>query len=258
MAAYVLTTHQDIDTATAISETAGKRVEKVDRVVLECLTYVSYVICERKALPDTTMSETSKTPRNVVGREGVLNVAARLFREQGYGAVSLRKIAEAAGIKAGSIYYHFGSKDEIVAAVLDAGIQVVHESMRHAVSALPEGTGAEAILRTAIGAHLRALLDASDYSSANVRIFGQVPQSVRDANLPTRRAYEAEWDNLLSWLQNTGALKAGLDIRRLRLMLIGALNATLEWFDPDRGSADALSQTYADVFLHGILEEQET
>jgi AcrR family transcriptional regulator len=204
------------------------------------------------------MSETSKTPRNVVGREGVLNVAARLFREQGYGAVSLRKIAEAAGIKAGSIYYHFGSKDEIVAAVLDAGIQVVHESMRHAVSALPEGTGAEAILRTAIGAHLRALLDASDYSSANVRIFGQVPQSVRDANLPTRRAYEAEWDNLLSWLQNTGALKAGLDIRRLRLMLIGALNATLEWFDPDRGSADALSQTYADVFLHGILEEQET
>jgi hypothetical protein len=41
-------------------------------------------------------------------------------------------------------------------------------------------------------------------------------------------------------------------------MLIGALNATLEWFDPDRGSADALSQTYADVFLHGILEEQET
>ncbi|VVS97535.1 conserved hypothetical protein [Roseovarius sp. EC-HK134] len=258
MAAYVLTTHQDIDTATAISETAGKRVEKVDRVVLECLTYVSYVICERKALPDTTMSETSKTPRNVVGREGVLNVAARLFREQGYGAVSLRKIAEAAGIKAGSIYYHFGSKDEIVAAVLDAGIQVVHESMRQAVSALPEGTGAEAILRTAIGAHLRALLDASDYSSANVRIFGQVPQSVRDANLPTRRAYEAEWDNLLSWLQNTGALKAGLDIRRLRLMLIGALNATLEWFDPDRGSADALSQTYADVFLHGILEEQET
>ncbi|MBC7181436.1 MAG: TetR/AcrR family transcriptional regulator [Roseovarius sp.] len=209
-------------------------------------------------MPDTTMSETSKTPRNVVGREGVLNVAARLFREQGYGAVSLRKIAEAAGIKAGSIYYHFGSKDEIVAAVLDAGIQVVHESMRQAVSALPEGTGAEAILRTAIGAHLRALLDASDYSSANVRIFGQVPQSVRDANLPTRRAYEAEWDNLLSWLQNTGALKAGLDIRRLRLMLIGALNATLEWFDPDRGSADALSQTYADVFLHGILEEQET
>ncbi len=50
------------------------------------------------------MSETSKTPRSVVGREGVLDVAARLFRDHGYGGVSLRKIAGAAGIKAGSIY----------------------------------------------------------------------------------------------------------------------------------------------------------
>ncbi|MBC7155839.1 MAG: TetR/AcrR family transcriptional regulator [Rhodobacteraceae bacterium] len=204
------------------------------------------------------MSETSKTPRSVVGREGVLDVAARLFRDHGYGGVSLRKIAGAAGIKAGSIYYHFGSRDEIVVEILDAGIRTVHESMRQAVAALPEGTGAETILRAAIGAHLRALLDASDYSSANVRIFGQVPQSVRDANLPTRRAYEAEWDNLLSRLQKDGALKRDVDIRRLRLMLIGALNATLEWFDPKRGSADALAQTYTDVFLHGILAEQES
>ncbi len=209
-------------------------------------------------MANTTASKLNEIPRRAVGRDGVLDIAARLFREQGYGSVSLRKIAEAAGIKAGSIYYHFGSKDEIVAAVLDAGIQVVHESMRQAVSALPEGAGAEAILRAAIGAHLRALLDVSDYSSANVRIFGQVPQSVRDANLHTRRAYEAEWDNLLSRLQADGALKSDVDIRRLRLMLMGALNATLEWFDPDRGSAEALSRTYADVFLNGILERQET
>jgi len=194
--------------------------------------------------------------RAPVGREGVLDVAARLFREQGYGSVSLRKIAQAAGIKAGSIYYHFGSKDEIVAAILDAGIRAVHDEMRAAVSSQPAGTSAEAVLRAAITAHLRALLDVSDYSSANVRIFGQVPQSVRDANLPTRRAYEAEWDNLLARLRDEGALKPEVDIRRLRLMLIGALNATLEWFDPKRGSADALSQTYADVFLHGILDER--
>ena len=141
-------------------------------------------------MANTSASKLNEIPRRAVGRDGVLDVAARLFREQGYGSVSLRKIAEAAGIKAGSIYYHFGSKDEIVARVLDAGIQVVHESMRQAVSALPEGTE--------------------------------------------------------------------VDIRRLRLMLIGTLNATLEWFDPHRGSAEALSRTYADVFLNGILERQET
>jgi TetR/AcrR family transcriptional regulator, cholesterol catabolism regulator len=176
--------------------------------------------------------------RSPVGRDGILDVAARLFREQGYGPVSLRKIAEAAGIKAGSIYYHFGSKDEIVVAILDLGIRAVHEKMRQAVLRHADGAAAAAILRAAIRAHLRALLDVSDYSSANVRIFGQVPQSVRDANLPTRRAYEAEWDNLLTRLQRDGALRRNVDIRRLRLMLIGALNATLEWFDPERGSVE--------------------
>ena len=209
-------------------------------------------------MAQSTASKVNETSRSAVGRDGVLDIAARLFREQGYGSVSLRKIAEAAGIKAGSIYYHFGSKDEIVAAVIDAGIRVVHASMRDAITDLPADTDGETILRSAIRAHLRALLDVSDYTSANVRIFGQVPQSVRDANLPTRRTYEAEWDSLLSQLKKDGTLKQDVDIRRLRLMLIGTLNATLDWFDPDRGSADALSRTYADVFLNGILQRQDT
>lgn len=195
----------------------------------------------------------AEQPRLKVGREGILDVAARLFREHGYANVTLRKIAEAAGIKAGSIYYHFSSKDEIVVAILDAGISLVHEQTLQAVSALPADCDATDTLRAAIRAHLRALLDFSDYTSANVRIFGQVPQTIRDANLPVRRAYEAEWDKLLSGLQADGALRQDLDIKRFRLMLIGALNATLEWFVPERGSADALSDTYADVFLDGIL-----
>jgi len=198
-----------------------------------------------------------ETPRSPVGRKGVLDVAARLFRDHGYGSVSLRKIADAAGIKAGSIYYHFGSKDEIVVAILDEGIWAVHKNMRRAVTEQADTAGAPVILRAAINAHLRALLDVSDYSSANVRIFGQVPQSVRDANLPARRAYENEWDDLLARLQKKGELRADVDVRRLRLMLIGALNATLEWFDPARGGVDALASAYADVFLNGMLERRK-
>ncbi len=209
----------------------------------------------RAPLTASVLKAAEESSRAPVGRDGILNVAARLFREQGYGAVSLRRIAEAAGIKAGSIYYHFGSKDEIVVAILDEGIWAVHDRMRRAISDVSGGDAAT-VLRAAIRAHLRALLDVSDYSSANVRIFGQVPQSVRDANLPARRAYEAEWDGLLSRLKADGALREVVDVRRLRLMLIGALNATLEWFDPERGSAEALASAYADVFLNGVLTKR--
>lgn len=190
-----------------------------------------------------------------VGRTGILNAAATLFRQHGYGTVSLRAIAQAAGIKAGSIYYHFASKDEIVIEILNAGILAVHAEVRAAVDTLPAGAPADTVIRAALRGHLRALLEHGDYTSANVRIFGQVPPAVRDANLSARRAYEKYLDDLLSDLQASGAIRSNINIRRFRLMLIGALNATLEWFDPSRGGIEALADDYADTFLNGILTQ---
>lgn len=196
-----------------------------------------------------------KMKKPEVGRAGILNAAAEQFRQRGYGAVSLRTIAEVAGIKAGSIYYHFASKDAIVAEILDAGILAVHTEVRASVEALPADASAETILRTVLRGHLCTLLEHGDYTSANVRIFGQVPPAVRDANLAVRRDYEKYLDSLLSDLQTKGAIRNDVNIGRFRLMLIGALNATLEWFDPLKGGAEALADDYADTFLHGILNQ---
>ena len=49
-----------------------------------------------------------KSAKRVVSRARILDAAAALFREHGYAAVSLRAIAAEAGMRSGSIYYHFG------------------------------------------------------------------------------------------------------------------------------------------------------
>ena len=190
-----------------------------------------------------------------VGRTGILDAAALLLGRQGYGAVSLRMIAEAAGIKAGSIYYHFASKDDIITEILDAGIQAVHDEVRDRVAALSADAPARDVFRAVLRGHLCALLEHGAYTSANVRIFGQVPPVVRDANLPVRRAYEAFLDNLLSELKVRDAIRSDVNLPRFRLLLIGALNATLEWFDPQKGSAEDLADDYAGTFLNGILSQ---
>lgn len=51
-------------------------------------------------------------------REQILDAAAEMFSEQGYAAVSTRKIAEAVGVKQATLYYHFGSKEDILAGLL--------------------------------------------------------------------------------------------------------------------------------------------
>jgi AcrR family transcriptional regulator len=52
------------------------------------------------------------------GRDQILDAAAQLFSEQGYSAVSTRRIAEAVGVKQASLYYHFASKHDILAELL--------------------------------------------------------------------------------------------------------------------------------------------
>lgn len=57
-------------------------------------------------------------------RDQVLDVAARLFVDQGFSATSTREIAERVGIRQASLYYHFASgKDEILGELLEQSVR---------------------------------------------------------------------------------------------------------------------------------------
>jgi len=49
----------------------------------------------------------------------ILAVAAELFGERGYAAVSLDDVAERLDVTKGSLYYYFASKDELVSAAIE-------------------------------------------------------------------------------------------------------------------------------------------
>lgn len=186
------------------------------------------------------------------GRALILDTAARLFREDGYAATSLRDIAARCGMKAGSLYYHFASKDEIIGEVLRIGVERVADHVRRSVAALPPDADARTLLHTAVRAHLSALLELHDYTSANVRIFGQVPAAVRDAHVATRDAYEAFWASLLTRCARVGGWTRRRDLGLTRLFLLNALNGSLEWFTEGRSTADELARELTDLLLDGL------
>lgn len=55
-----------------------------------------------------------------VGRERILDAAARLFVEHGYAATTTRSISTAVGIKQPSLYYHFPNKEAMLVELLVA------------------------------------------------------------------------------------------------------------------------------------------
>ncbi|WP_454743547.1 TetR/AcrR family transcriptional regulator [Cupriavidus necator] len=202
-------------------------------------------------LPRGTSAK-SAAPEPAEGRQLILDTAARLFREEGYATTSLRNIAAECGVTTGSIYHHFGSKEEIVTEVLRIGVVRVSEEVRRSVMALDPASDARTILHTAVQAHLRALLELQDYTSANVRIFGQVPLSIREKHIIVRDSYETYWHKLLQRCAEQAGFNPERDLRLTRLFLINALNGSLEWYRPDIASIQQLAHELTELFLDGL------
>ncbi len=186
-------------------------------------------------------------------RRHVLDCAARLFSREGYAAVSLRGIAAESGMKAGSLYYHFESKDVIVVEILNAGVRRVHQAVEQAIAALPPNAPITQTITAAIDTHLRALHEAGDYTSANIRIFGQVPPAIRTAHMDVRRSYEALWADLLRRGVKSGELRSDINIASLRAFLLGAMNTSLEWLEPRRGAVARIANDLSTIVLNGAV-----
>ena len=166
-------------------------------------------------------------------RRLILDHAARLLRSNGYHQTSLREIAEAVGIRKASLYHHFRSKEEIVEAVVNDGVRLVHEAVMYALEVAGEAAPRQR-LRAAITAHLAALHGHSDYTCASIKVFSfgenPTPESVR----ATRRAYDDLWRRLVEELAGAGVLTAGIAPERLRLFLLGAMNGSVDWYRQGR------------------------
>ncbi|MDP6709453.1 MAG: TetR family transcriptional regulator [Alphaproteobacteria bacterium] len=195
---------------------------------------------------------TTELPKSALTRQRILDAAAKAFRRKGFVATRLTEIAEIAGLRAGSIYYHFASKEQILEEVLDIGIRRISESVQAAVEALPAGTSYRRRVEVAMATHLDALLRHGDYTSANIRIFGQIPDEVRERHLEVRHVYEAFWRRLMRDAQAAGEIRAGVDLRLARLSILGALNWSIEWYRSEGAGIEEIAARFADLAFDGI------
>lgn len=188
-------------------------------------------------------------------RRSILKAAAKLFKERGYTATTLRDVADEAGMKAGSIYYHFDSKDAIMDQVLDTGLRAVYEAVKSAIDECAEETDHSKKIDAAIHAHLKMLLSQGDFISANIRLYSQLPEDIRARHQKLRHEYADLWDLLLADAKKTGFLREDMDIIPLRQFILGALNWTIEWYDDDKYTLDRFADRCAQFVAHGIYRK---
>ncbi|MBC5762963.1 TetR/AcrR family transcriptional regulator [Ramlibacter sp. GTP1] len=207
-------------------------------------------------MPTKMQERPTQSAADTATRERILLEASRLFRHHGYAATTLREVADAAGIKAGSIYYHFESKEQILGEVLDKGIQAVIVAVRERVEALPKSATSRAKVAAAIEGHLWGLLHHGDFTSANIRIYGQIPLTAKNRHRKVRREYADYWDALLDEAMSRGELRRDIGATIARLFVIGALNWTVEWYNPQKGSFDNFAKQITTIVFDGTFTRE--
>jgi AcrR family transcriptional regulator len=203
------------------------------------------------------MADGEDTPKTLtksqVTRRLILEAAARLFREKGYAAVSLRDIAQAVNMKTGSLYYHFDSKESLVEEILTLGTMGAMAASKAAVAAL--GPGADPIdkLEAVFSAHTCFLHDEEDFASANLKILQQVPPAIRERHVRQDREYGAFVADIIDEIEAKRGLAPGVDGSVLRMLCFGAMNWSISWYDPTGRSPGQIADQLMTLVRRGAL-----
>lgn len=196
--------------------------------------------------PRKTVAERDDGNRRVE----LVNAAARLFRRKGFEATSTRDIAAAVGMHSGSPFYHFKSKGALLHAVMDEGMRTAITRQAVALdAAAASAPDAVTLLRVLIRNHFDVLLGpGSDFIPVMLYESRSITAKQRTALARLQGEYEALWEPVLQALHKQGLLKA--PVKLARLLIFGALNWSVQWFDPRKeASLDELTDAAMALFM---------
>jgi AcrR family transcriptional regulator len=105
----------------------------------------------------------------------ILDMAERLFGEEGYKAVSLRHITAAAGVNLAAIHYHFGSKEELLDELIMRKAAPVNEERMEGLKRLKAAAGPNPIaLEDLLEAFLVPAFHSADRSPEWAKLMGRL------------------------------------------------------------------------------------
>ncbi len=181
-------------------------------------------------------ARTDERPAELIGRRPItarrrelLAIAARLFAERGYGGTTIDDLGSAAGISGPALYWHFPSKDALLAEMLTDISDRLLVGARQCVAIA--GTPCDAV-RALVGFQAAFAVENPALITVHQRELPHLTARDRQVVRRTQRRY------LEVWVSALGAVAPAVDERDLRTAthgLFGLLNATpnIAGQDPD-------------------------
>ena len=187
--------------------------------------------------------------KNSTKKEVIIEKASRLFREKGFGAASMRDLAEHVGVEAASLYNHIASKSEILQTIC---FKVANEFMTNldALESSPQPTlkKMEAVIRL----HIRMMLDQYEFVYIADHEWRHLPEPYLSNFLNQRRNYRKRLGDIIEEGIAKGEMKP-IDAYTAVLVILSAISGIDSWQRSRKTtSAEALESNMVKYLIEGL------
>jgi AcrR family transcriptional regulator len=188
-------------------------------------------------------------------REQIIYTAAKLFRNKGYAASSMRDIANELNIEAASLYHHIKSKEEILEMIC---FSMANKFLSSIAEANDIYFNAEERLRKAILHHVEIITEDIDKSAVFLREWRSLPENSLNDFVQLRNHYESEFTKIMeSGVQED--VFDHVDVKFAVLSVLSSVNWINEWYRPEgKMGVNEIAQKISDFVLGGLRKKLVT
>ncbi|MCB9127637.1 MAG: TetR/AcrR family transcriptional regulator [Ardenticatenales bacterium] len=183
-------------------------------------------------------------------RDELLQTAARLFREKGYHATTMKDIAAELEILPGSLYHHINSKQSLLVEIMTRGIQALLDYVEPVVAS---DESAAVKLSKLIGFHIQAITQHPDILTVFLHELKSLPPTERAEQLALRNRYEELLTQIIQQGQRSGEFRHQMHPRMTTFAILGMLNWLYAWYRADGSlSPEEIADEYVALVLKGV------
>jgi AcrR family transcriptional regulator len=192
------------------------------------------------------MAQPQRVPESDGASERIRRAATRLFMERGYHGTPVRALAQVLRMEAGSLYYHFPSKQRILADVLEATIDDLLDGLRRAVAG---ARGPREKLAAAVRFHVLFHTRRREEAFVSGSELRSLSPGHRRAIITRRDRYERVFrDVLLQGVQAGVFAVADVKVAGMAILTMGT--GVAAWFSEEgRLGPEAVAEQYAGMVL---------
>jgi len=195
------------------------------------------------------------TAKYEIQRKEAILAAAAVFADKGYHGSSTRDIAEYMGIKQGSLYYYFKSKEDALSEVCLYGMQDYVERM-NSISASEQSFKAKLV--ATVTSHVTKYREKNEA----LRVYNverlYLPESKRTKLKELGTGYRKQLEQIFEDGIRDGSIRSSIDCRFAAHAVIGMCNSWGEFIDrhPDMDMFQII-ENCVDLLINGFADKTE-